>query len=77
MTKTILSISKMENVAFNVKGVNATLKEISYLDLFIRKKHKFIRNILTESQLRKSEALKPVSSYYGFITKFVTIFILL
>ena len=52
-------------------------KEITYLGFFIRKEHKFIRNILTESQLKKSETLKSLNSYYGVFTKFSKIFILL
>lgn len=48
-----------------VKGPNAGAKEMSSFDLFNRKEHKFIRNVLDEDDLKKSNALK----FYARTTK--------
>ena len=50
---------------------------MSYLDFVIRKKHKYLRNILRESKLKEPATLKSLNSYYDVLTRFVKISILL
>ena len=41
----------------NAKGVDAKPSEMSCLDFVIRKEHKFLRNVLSEAELKKSESI--------------------
>ena len=61
----------------NAKAIGAIAKEMSSLDFFIRKEHKFLRNILNESRLRDFAPLESLSSYYNAFTKFLKIRIFL
>ena len=53
------------------KSINAKAKEMNYLELNIRNKHKVLRNVLSEEQLRKSQALKPLDAYYDAFERFL------
>ena len=48
-----------------------------YFGFFTRKERKFISNVLDEDDLKKSDALKSLSTYYEMFTKFLKVFILL
>lgn len=50
---------------------------MSCFDFFVRKEHKFIRNVLDKDDTKKSHALKSLSAYYEIFTKFLKVFILL
>ena len=50
---------------------------MGYLDFVILKKHKYLRNILSESKLKEPATLKSSNSYNDVLTRFVKITILL
>ena len=45
--------------------------------IYIIKEHKFIRNVLDEDNLKKSDDLKTLSVYYEMFTELFKVFILL
>ena len=48
-----------------------------YINIYIIKEHKFIRNVLDEDNLKKSDDLKTLSVYYEMLTELFKVFILL
>ena len=48
-----------------------------YIYIYIIKEHKFIRNVLDEDKLKKSDDLKTISVYYEMFTELFKVFILL
>ena len=48
-----------------------------YINIYIIKEHKFIRNVLDEDNLKKSDDLKTLSVYYEMFTELFKVFILL
>ena len=48
-----------------------------YINIYIIKEHKFIRNVLDEDNLKKSDVLKTLSVYYEMFTELFKVFILL
>ena len=48
-----------------------------YIYIYIIKEHKFIRNVLDEDNLKKSDDLKTLSVYYEMFTELFKVFILL
>ena len=48
-----------------------------FICIYIIKEHKFIRNVLDEENLKKSDDLKTLSVYYEMFTKLFKVFILL
>ena len=65
---------------FTAKEPNVDVK-ICYFDfyiyIYIIKEHKFIRNVLDEDNLKKSDDLKTLSVYYEMFTELFKVFILL
>ena len=54
----------------NIKGLEATETQMSYTDFYIRKEHKFLRNIFPKEDLKKSETLKDLPTYYKVFKNF-------
>ena len=61
---------------FTAKKPNVDAK-ICYFDFFYKKEHQFIRKVLDEDNLKKSDALKTLSAYYEMFNKLLKVFILL
>ena len=52
------------------------MQKYAILIFFIIKEHQFIRNVLDEDNLKKSNALKTLSAYYEMFNKLLKMFIL-
>ena len=53
------------------------MQKYAILVFFIIKEHQFIRNVLDQDNLKKSDALKKLSAYYQMLNKLLKVFILL
>ena len=53
----------------NAKGIQATAKEMSYVDFYIRKEYKFLRNVLPEEELKALKTLKSLAECYEVFLK--------
>ena len=52
-------------------SIETTAKEMSTLYFVIRKEHKFLRNVLSESKSKEYVPLESLTSYYYTFTKFL------
>ena len=53
------------------------MQKYAILVFFIIKEHQFIRNVLDQDNLKKSDALKKLSAYYQMLNKLLKVLILL
>ena len=53
------------------------MQKYAILVFFIIKEHQFIRNVLDQDNLKKSDALKKLSAYYQMLNKLLKVSILL
>ena len=54
-------------------GYNVPNSEMSYGDFFIRHKHRFLRNIYTDSEIAESPQFCTLQNYYVLYKKFIKI----
>ena len=57
----------------DVKPSEKINEKITYGDFIIQKEHKFLRNVLSKEDLKKSESIKSIESYHEKFKKYIKI----